>query len=104
MPRRQPTTRTDEPALIPWEDTQPQIDVLDWRKRAAHFGLAPAEREEEDVSEPDLFRAERLLANEEPEADLAQPVDDTEEEEFSRAVLFREAPDEGLTTKDVDPV
>ena len=34
----------------------------------------------------------------------AQPIDDTEEEEFSRAVLFREAPDEGLTTKDVDPV
>ena len=104
MPRRQNTTRTDEPALIPWEDTQPQIDVLDWRKRAAHFGLAPSEREEEEDSEPDLFRAERLLANEEPEADLAQPVGDTEEEEFSHAVLFREAPDEGLTTKDVDPV
>ena len=34
---------------------------------------------------------------------IAQPIDDTEEEEFSR-VSFREAPDEGLTTKDVDPV
>ena len=104
MPRRQTTTRTDEPALIPWEDTQPQIDVLDWRARAADFGLAPGEREAEEDGNKTFSAAERLLANEEPEADLAQPIDDTEEEEFSRAVLFREAPDEGLTTKDVDPV
>ena len=103
MPRRRTTTRTDEPALIPWEDTQPQIDVLDWRKRAADFGLSPGPREDED-GERDLFEAERLLANEEPEADATQAVDDHEDEEFSRAVLFREAPDEGLTTKDVDPV
>ena len=103
MPRRRSAPRPDEPALIPWEETQPQIDVLDWRKRAANFGLSPAEREEDD-GEPDLFKAERLLANEEPEADAAQPVDDAEDEEFSRAVLFREAPDEGLSTRDVDPV
>ena len=103
MPRRQSATRKDEPALIPWEDAQPQLDVLDWRKRAASFGLSPGTRDEEE-GESDLFQAERLLANEEPEADHAQPVVDDEEEEFSRAVLFREAPDEGLTTKDVDPV
>jgi RNA polymerase primary sigma factor len=104
MPRRQTATRTDEPVLIPWEETQPQIDVLDWRKRAKGFGLTPAERDEEDEPESDLFQAERLLANEEPEADATQTVDREEDEEFSRAVLFREAPDEGLTTKDVDPV
>ena len=103
MPRRQTATHTDEPALIPWEETQQQIDVLDWRKRAASFGLSPGNRDE-DEEETDLFQAERLLANEEPEADHAQTVIDDEEEEFSRAVLFREAPDEGLTTKDVDPV
>ena len=103
MPRRQASSRHDEPALIPWEETQPQIDVLDWRKRAAHFGLSQGAQDEEE-DEPDLFRAERLLANEEPEADATQPVTHEEDAEFSRAVLFREAPDEGLTTKDVDPV
>ena len=97
-------TATDESVLIPWEETQPQIDVLDWRKRARDFGLSPAERDEDDDTETDLFRAERLLANEEPEADVAQAVDDADDAEFSSAVLFREAPDEGLTTKDVDPV
>ena len=104
MPRRSSVTATDEPVLIPWEDTQPQIEVLDWRKRARDFGLTPAERDEDEQDEPDLFRAERLLANEEPEADAAQQVSEQDEEEFSSAVLFREAPDEGLTTKDVDPV
>ena len=104
MPRRSSATATDEPVLIPWEDTQPQIEVLDWRKRARDFGMTPAERDEDEQDEPDLFRAERLLANEEPEADAAQQVSEQDEEEFSSAVLFREAPDEGLTTKDVDPV
>ena len=104
MQRRSTATATDEPVLIPWEDTQPQIDVLDWRKRAREFGLTPAERDEEEQDEADLFRAERLLANEEPEADITQAVNDDDDEEFSSAVLFREAPDEGLTTKDVDPV
>ena len=103
MPRRQNAARTDEPVLIPWEDNQPQIDVLDWRKRAANFGLSPAREDDEDGAR-DLFEAERLLANEEPEADATQQVDAAEDAEFSRAVLFREAPDEGLTTKDVDPV
>ena len=104
MRRQRDATRTDEPALIPWEDTQPQLDVLDWHRRAANFGLRPIPTPEDNTDESDLFRAERLLANEEPEAESAQRVDEDEEEEFSRAVLFREAPDEGLTTKDVDPV
>ena len=104
MPRRSTATATDEPVLIPWEDTQPQIDVLDWRKRAREFGLTPGERDEDEQGEADLFRAERLLANEEPEADVAQQVSDDDDEEYSSAILFREAPDEGLTTKDVDPV
>ena len=98
-------TRTDEPALIPWEETQPQLDVLDWHKRAAHFGLQPGPADEEEPGdESDLFRAERLLANEEPEAEAAQQVTEEEDEEFSRAALFREAPDEGVSGKEVDPV
>ena len=48
--------------------------------------------------------AERLLANEEPEADVAQPVADDEDAEFSPSVLFREAPEEGVTAKEADPV
>src|SRR5687767_2771353 len=100
MPRRT-ATRTDEPALIPWEDTQPQVDVLDWRKRAARWGLG-SDPEEDD--EPDLFQAERLLANEEPEADEAQPIDEKEDEEFSRAALFRDAPEDGVAAREIDPV
>ena len=94
----------DEPALISWEDNQQQLDVLDWRKRAADWGLGPAESDERDTEEADLFGAERLLANEEPEADAAQPIDADEDEEFSSAVLFRQAPDEGVPVKEIDPV
>ena len=94
---------TDEPVLIPWEDLDEQIDVLDWRKRAARWGLTAREQEDES-SDDDPFQAEQLLANEEPEADQAQPIDDSEDEEFSRAVLFRQAPDEGIAAREVDPV
>jgi len=93
MPRQR-QHRVEEPALVPWEDTQPQVDVLDWRKRAATFGLGPGELNDEFDDEPDLFRAERLLANEEPEADAPQTVPEQEDAEFAPAVLFRDAPDE----------
>ena len=103
MPRR-PATSTDESVLIPWEETQQQIDVLDWRKRAATFGLSPRERDDEEDEDTDLFQAEQLLANEEPEADEAQPIDGNEDEEFSRAVLFRQAPEDGVGAREIDPV
>ncbi|MEO5894087.1 MAG: sigma-70 factor domain-containing protein, partial [Vicinamibacterales bacterium] len=103
MPRQR-SRPADEPALVSWEQTQPQVDVLDWRKRAANFGLGPGEAADDPDDEPDLFRAERLLANEEPEADAAQPVADEEDAEFSPSVLFREAPEDGITAKEADPV
>jgi RNA polymerase sigma factor (sigma-70 family) len=103
MPRQR-QHRADEPALIPWEETQPQVDVLDWRKRAANFGLGPGDLNDDFDDEPDLFRAERLLANEEPEADAPQAVSDQEEAEFAPAVLFRDAPEEGVSAKEADPV
>ncbi|MBA3296328.1 MAG: sigma-70 family RNA polymerase sigma factor [Acidobacteria bacterium] len=103
MPRR-PAIRADEPALIDWDENQPQVDVLDWRKRAAHFGLGSEAPTDEVDGEPDLFRAERLLAHEEPEADVTQTITDQGEAEFSPAMLFREAPDEGAPAKEIDPV
>ncbi|MEO6213675.1 MAG: sigma-70 family RNA polymerase sigma factor [Vicinamibacterales bacterium] len=103
MPQ-QPSYRPDEPALVSWEETQPQVDVLDWRRRAAHFGLGTNEGVDDEDDAPDPFRAERLLAHEEPEADATQPVTDAEDVDFSPAVLFRQAPDEGISAKDVDPV
>ena len=104
MPRRQKATRTDEPGLIPWEDSQPQLDVLDWHKRARNYGLRPGADGDDEDDTPDLFQADRLLANEEPEAETRQRVDDDGDEEFSRAALFREAPEDGLTGRDIDPV
>ena len=103
MPRRT-ATRTDEPGLIPWEETQQQLDVLDWHKRAAAFGLGPGERDDDETDGTDLLQAQRLLAHEEPEADEAQPIDPSDDEQFSRAVLFRQAPDEGVAAREGDPV
>jgi RNA polymerase primary sigma factor len=104
MPRRHVATQTDEPGLIPWEESQPQLDVLDWHKRAKNFGLRPGPESEDEQDEPDLFQADRLLANEEPEAESRQRVDDDGDEAFSRAALFREAPEDGLSGRDIDPV
>lgn len=103
MPKRS-AARPDEPALVPWNETQPQVDVLDWRKRAAHFGLGPEAATDELDGAPDHFHAERLIAHEEPEADVTQLVTDEEDAEFSLALLFREAPAEGVPAKDADPV
>src|SRR5687767_10962884 len=104
MPRRRGAPQTDEPALIPWEDSQPQLDVLDWHKRAKNYGLRPGLDDDSEQDEPNLFQADRLLANEEPEAEIRQKVDDDGDVEFSRAALFRDAPEDGLTGRDIDPI
>src|SRR3954454_4742987 len=76
---RPPRDTTSEP-LVRWEEAPPQVNVLDWRKRASSYGLrAPVA--EEDGSEPAEFdRApEQLIGEEDPEAVEAQLVDgDTE--------------------------
>jgi RNA polymerase primary sigma factor len=100
---RRTRSATDEPVLIPWEETNEQIDVLDWRKRAADWGLSSRDADDESGTQ-ELFHAERLLANEEPEADQAQQIVDDDDEEFSRSALFREAPDDGLPPREIDPV
>jgi hypothetical protein len=47
MPRR-PQQQPTEP-LVRWEEAPPQVNVLDWRKRATEYGLrAPAAGEDDD--------------------------------------------------------
>src|SRR5438128_1816676 len=72
-------------ALVNWEETPPQIHVLDWRQRATNWGLVPAgspqpdadeERDAGDAAEAEPFLPdpEQLLTEEEPEAKVWQPV------------------------------
>src|SRR5436853_7228443 len=109
MPRRtQKGKRTR--ALVNWEETPPQIHVLDWRRRATDWGLVPVgsqqpdgggEEDRDDAAEAEPFSPdpERLLTEEEPEAEAWQPVTADAEEEGEQdvqpdAVADREAANE----------
>jgi len=103
MPR-QPRIQPGEP-LVRWEEAPPQVNVLDWRKRARQFGLrAPSAAEDGD--EPgDFERApEQLIGEEDPEAFEAQPLEDGAGEEPGSDELNDEAPEQGIHGADVDLV
>jgi RNA polymerase primary sigma factor len=75
MPRRTAPTAP----LVEWEDQPSQVRVLDWRRRAKRYGLAPgtteaAEQPEEDLEVP----PEQLIADEEPEASAVQDIDEVD--------------------------
>ena len=99
-PRRDTTT---EP-LVRWEEAPPQVNVLDWRKRASSYGLrAPAA--EEDGAEPADFDGapEQLIGEEDPEAVQAQLLDG-DSEALDEDALNEEPPEQGFYGADVDLV
>ena len=104
MARRKQTV-TDTP-LVQWEDTPPQVAVLDWRKRAGSFGLKrpPAEDGEDQDSVEFDGAPERLIDAEDPEAMVAQALPDGDEDGFEPERLDDEAPEAGVHGADVDLV
>jgi RNA polymerase sigma factor (sigma-70 family) len=110
-PARQRSTRAhtserDEP-LVQWEDSDPQLRVVDWRKRANEWGLRsvdadePPATEEERAFSPEL---DRLIADEEPEARELQDVPADDEDGFHPDELNQETPEDGVSIPDIDPV
>jgi RNA polymerase primary sigma factor len=101
--RRQPRNQPGEP-LVRWEDAPPQVNVLDWRKRASSYGLrAPASDEADEPG--DFDRApEQLIGEEDPEAFEAQALADGTGEELNADELNEEPPEQGVHGADVDLV
>jgi RNA polymerase primary sigma factor len=105
MPRRSRNPVQIETPLVDWDETQPQLNVLDWRRRANSWGLGSVEgfHDEEDP-EPYSPPPDALLADEEPEASARQSVPEEEEDGFRAAELVRERPGDGVSVADADPV
>jgi RNA polymerase primary sigma factor len=104
MPRRKRTSEIDTP-LVPWDERQPQLHVLDWRRRANQWGLGHVSAEEEaGIDESFAPAPEALLAEEEPEAAAFQSVPHDDEDGFSPTELTREAPEAGVLAAEADPV
>jgi len=103
MPRRSPKSRSATP-LVPWEETPPQVHVLDWRQRARKWKLLSVDADDAEEGEPFSPQPERLLAEEEPEAAGAQPLPDDEEDGLASDELAAESPDRDVPRADVDLV
>ena len=106
MPRRK-SASTETPPLISWEELPPQRQVLDWRKRAAAFGINPAAGEDDDAQEdegPGRVVSRLVSLDEEPEATAVQPLDGDEEDGFRADELADEAPEQGIRREDADLV
>jgi RNA polymerase primary sigma factor len=105
MPRRSKESVHIETPLIDWEEPEPQVRVLDWRRRATDWGLGSVGSDGAS-EDPDSFTPvpEALLAEEEPEAAVGQAVTDDEEDGFAAAELARERPGDGVSATDADPV
>src|SRR3954452_17822550 len=66
--------------LVRWEEAPPQVNVLDWRKRASSYGLRVPGAEEHGVEPGDFDGApEQLISEEDPEAVEAQLLDGNSE-------------------------
>src|SRR5512134_3162465 len=105
MPRRSRNPVQIETPLVDWDEAQPQVNFLDWRRRANSWGLGSVEgfHDEEDP-EPYSPPPDALLAEEEPEASARQSVPEEEEDGFHAAELVRERPGDGVSMADADPV
>jgi RNA polymerase primary sigma factor len=102
MPRRR---KNEEIPLVDWDEPQPQVRVLDWRRRANQWGLGSVEAESVGGREEDgLLSPDTLLAEEEPEAAARQAVPDEDEDGFAPAELAREQPGDGVSLADADPI
>jgi RNA polymerase sigma factor (sigma-70 family) len=108
MPRRK-SSSSETPPLVSWEELPPQRQVLDWRKRAASFGINPASSSEDDDDAAgdgadDTFAAHLVAMDEEPEAASVQTLDGEEEEGFRADELAEDAPDASVRSEDLDLV
>lgn len=94
MPRRNVTTTP----LVDWEEPPSQVRVLDWRRRAKDYGLAPGRTAEADADDQDVDAPpERLIADEEPEASYQQAVEPADEEADEDSEVEASAGDERAT-------
>ncbi len=82
VPRR--TAATDP--LVEWEEPPAQRRVLDWRRRARDYGLAPGADAPPDEEETDL-PPEQLIADEEPEAAEPQAIDERDNGEVEEETV-----------------
>src|SRR5262249_13971084 len=98
MPRRKSSV-AETPPLVAWEELPPQRQVLDWRKRAADFGINPATDDGGD--DPDAV-ARLVSLDEEPEAASVQTLDGDDEDGFRTDELVQEAPEESVRREDAD--
>ena len=73
-------------SLVDWREPEANAHVLDWRQRAHEFGLVPLE-ENGAVDGPLIEPAERLLAEEEPEAFAAQPLEMSQREDLQAPAI-----------------
>jgi RNA polymerase sigma factor (sigma-70 family) len=104
MPRRTEKSRSKTP-LVEWDETPPQLNVLDWRHRANSWKLLPIGSDEAfSEQEPFSSAPELLIAAEEPEAMNAQSFPDGEEDGFRTDDLAAEPPDRNIPAADVDLV
>ena len=99
MAKRTAATPAPSPGepLIDWREPEANARILDWRERAHEFGLVPID-DNGAMDGPVVEPAERLLAEEEPEAFDDQPLDEAEEIEAD------EAPDSSLPPAELDLV
>jgi RNA polymerase sigma factor (sigma-70 family) len=105
MPRRSKHPADIETPLIDWDEPQPQVRVLDWRRRAHDWGLTSVGGDDESEDLESFAPApDALLAEEEPEAVARQAVPAEDEDGFSPAELVRERPGDGVAATDADPV
>src|SRR5437868_2013128 len=102
MPRRK-SSSTETPPLISWEELPPQRQVLDWRKRAAAFGINPGAGEDEDAHHDegaDGVGSRLVSLDEEPEAAAVQALDGDEADGFRADELGEELPEQGILRED----
>jgi RNA polymerase primary sigma factor len=98
--RSQNRDRIERESLIDWREPSRNAHILDWRERAHEFGLVPLDDgEAAHVVEP----AERLIAEEEPEAFDAQHFEDAEGD-APTADEIAEPAEAGVSPDDMDLV
>jgi RNA polymerase primary sigma factor len=103
MPRGRRKAATEP--LVQWEDAPPQLNVLDWRKRAGSFGLKrPADEDGDEESEAFDGAPEDLIPAEDPEAFATQRLPEDDEDGFTPEGLASEPPEQGIHGTDVDLV
>src|SRR5687768_3539001 len=105
MPR--PKRKSSKGSLVEWEEAPPQLNVLDWRRRADSFGLKrPPDEDSGEDMDLETFEGppERLIPVEDPEAFTPQALPDGDEDGFSPEGLAIEPPELGIQGADVDLV